>query len=230
MRIVLVAVTLALAGCATPYQPMGFSGGYRDRRMSEDSFFIEVRVNGYTSSGTANEYLNRRAQELCLKAGYDRYALTAGTASAQVGAYTNASTGQTTIVQKPEMSAVAQCYRSARRRVARPPAASPGPARSAPSAAAGGVTWYCATATDTANLGACRVSAASCEELRAGMEQQGVKLGPCAATPEVTCYEYDHQGNGIRSCHPTAATCAANRDAVAQQAGSRVRSECAADQ
>ena len=226
MRLALVA--LALAGCSTPYQPMGFSGGYKERRMGEDSFFVEVRVNGYTSSGTANEYLHRRAQELCMGAGYDRYVLTGGTASAQVGAYTNTSTGQTTVVQKPEMSALARCYRSVRRVARRPPPTSQKPA--AVPVGAGGVTWYCASATDVANLGACRVSAASCEELRAGMEQQSVKLGPCTVTPRVNCYEYEHQGNGIRSCHPTPAACAANRDTVAQQAGSRVRSECVADQ
>lgn len=226
MRLVLVA--LALAGCATPYQPMDFSGGYKERRMSKDSFFIEVRVNAYTSSGTANEYLHRRALELCRRSGYHRYALTGGTASAQVGAYTNTYTGQTTVVQKPELSALARCYRSASRVARRSPPTSPRPA--AEPSGAGDVTWYCATATENANLGACRVSAASCEEVRVGMEQQAVTLGPCTVTQQVTCYEYDRQGNGIRSCHPTAASCAANRDAIAQQAGSRVRSECVADQ
>src|SRR5690606_15068237 len=46
MRLV-IAAALALVGCSTPYQQMGFRGGYRDRPMGGGRYLVEVRVNGY---------------------------------------------------------------------------------------------------------------------------------------------------------------------------------------
>lgn len=61
---------LTLASCATPYQQMGYRGGYSDRRIAENTYVIRARVNGFTGEDTAVEYAHRRAGELC-PAGYD---------------------------------------------------------------------------------------------------------------------------------------------------------------
>src|SRR5690349_18974635 len=63
----------ALAGCATPYKPMGFGGGYQDQAMGGDRYHIDVEGNGYTSPGTLEEYFFRRAQEIVKEHGYARY-------------------------------------------------------------------------------------------------------------------------------------------------------------
>ena len=110
----LAALLALLAGCATPYQRMGFAGGVTDRPMGEGRFFVEVRVNGYTSSGTALQYLHRRSQELCVGAGYASYAFDDSAADATYGAVRVGDT--VTTYSKPEMSAIVRCTGSTRSR------------------------------------------------------------------------------------------------------------------
>lgn len=102
-----LVVVLGCGGCATPYQQMGFRGGYRDRQLSEGRFFVEVRVNAYASSGTALEYLHRRARDLCTAAGYAEYAIEDSAADADIGVVRTGNTLQA--YRKPEMSAIVEC-------------------------------------------------------------------------------------------------------------------------
>src|SRR5690606_4541529 len=103
MRLV-IAAALALVGCSTPYQQMGFRGGYRDRPMGGGRYLVEVRVNGYTSSGTALEYLHRRATELC---GGANYVVEDGTADASYGVVRTGNSAH--VYSKPELSALVRC-------------------------------------------------------------------------------------------------------------------------
>lgn len=66
----LPVLALSLVACATPYQPMAYSGGYSDKRLPNGDRIVTVKVNGFTDRGTALEYLHRRADELCPN-GYD---------------------------------------------------------------------------------------------------------------------------------------------------------------
>lgn len=52
-------------GCATPYQPKGFTGGYADFIVRDGMYCITVNGNGYTGRDTLMEYWHRRARELC---------------------------------------------------------------------------------------------------------------------------------------------------------------------
>lgn len=85
MRTPLLAALAALVGfgCVTPYGPMGFTGGYRDRKISDGVYRIEVAGNGFTSAWTLEEYFERRAKELCHKAGYTRVRTDFGVATSQ---------------------------------------------------------------------------------------------------------------------------------------------------
>lgn len=65
MRLTICMLVLALAGCATPYGPRGLMGGYDERRLSEDEWWLEVSGNGFTSGTTLRYYFERRARELC---------------------------------------------------------------------------------------------------------------------------------------------------------------------
>ncbi|AGC47242.1 hypothetical protein MYSTI_05969 [Myxococcus stipitatus DSM 14675] len=64
------AAGLVLHGCATPYQPMGMSGGYQDSEISPGVVRIEVRGNPYTHLGTLHDYFHKRAKELCKERQY----------------------------------------------------------------------------------------------------------------------------------------------------------------
>lgn len=64
-----------LAGCATPYQPKGFRGGYEDYLINETKHTYGIRVTGnsHTSMPTLQEHARRRAGELCSAAGFKSF-------------------------------------------------------------------------------------------------------------------------------------------------------------
>lgn len=66
----LIFISLFIYGCATPYQPHGFLGGYSEMKLGDDSYVVYFAGNGYTSSLTADQYTHRRAKELCIKDGF----------------------------------------------------------------------------------------------------------------------------------------------------------------
>jgi hypothetical protein len=58
-----VAAVALLAGCATRYQEMGFTGGTSAEQMSADVFRIKSRGNGYTDVSTVQDYVLLKAAE-----------------------------------------------------------------------------------------------------------------------------------------------------------------------
>lgn len=66
-----VAGLVALAGCATPYQSKGFTGGYTDYRAGADTIYVSYKGNGFTSEETVTRYWHMRAAEIC--GGNDKY-------------------------------------------------------------------------------------------------------------------------------------------------------------
>lgn len=80
------AIVIAVGGCATGYQPTGFSGGYSEVQLNADTYQIRVRGNGYTSTDRAQNIALLRASELTLAAGADRFVvLGGGTSSSYAG-------------------------------------------------------------------------------------------------------------------------------------------------
>lgn len=66
--------TLAVSGCAsTPYQPMGFRGGYQDESLGDGTYLVTVQVNAYTDASTAYRYFHRRSADLCRERGFSSY-------------------------------------------------------------------------------------------------------------------------------------------------------------
>jgi hypothetical protein len=105
IRLVLVVGSLAaLAASATSYGPKGFVGGYSDTQLADGVYMIDVEVNGYTSRGTALEFLYRRAYDLC-PTGFDVMDRESGQDT------TYWRTSQTTVqaIEKPNVSAVIKC-------------------------------------------------------------------------------------------------------------------------
>lgn len=70
-----LGLAILFAGCATPYQPMGFTGGYADTQLAPDVFRVSFSGNGATSSDRAQDFALLRAAEICLTHGYKYFAV-----------------------------------------------------------------------------------------------------------------------------------------------------------
>lgn len=68
----LLAMT-CLAGCATPYQPMGALGGYEDMQVGQDMYRIAVLANGYTTPERAQKIALLRAADLTIQKGFTHF-------------------------------------------------------------------------------------------------------------------------------------------------------------
>jgi hypothetical protein len=74
MKIFLIIFLILLeAGCATPYQSRGLTGGYSDQQIDENTFNVEYQGNGYTRRQKVEMALLRRCAELTLEHGFDYF-------------------------------------------------------------------------------------------------------------------------------------------------------------
>ena len=74
-RGIAIVPVLLLCGCAsepTPYQRAGarLGGGYSEKRVSEDTFYVTYTANSRTPGRVMYAYLCRRAAELTLRHGF----------------------------------------------------------------------------------------------------------------------------------------------------------------
>jgi hypothetical protein len=61
----LVSLLLLLAGCDTVYQPLGWDGGYEDKALTDDKYWIKYLGNTTTTDSWVRQSWNKRASELC---------------------------------------------------------------------------------------------------------------------------------------------------------------------
>lgn len=73
----LIALSAAclIAGCSTAYQPDGFSGGYSDKMLANNTVLVSFRVNRLTTTDTLHSYLLRRCAEVTLQDGFNYFVL-----------------------------------------------------------------------------------------------------------------------------------------------------------
>ena len=71
----LCAACLILVGCASPYQPIAFTGGYSDMKMQDNVFVVTYRGNGYTSDIQAKDFAMLHCAEVTLQNGYKYFAI-----------------------------------------------------------------------------------------------------------------------------------------------------------
>ena len=69
-RLLTLIALLLLVGCATPYQEMGYEGGFRSQHLSPDTFTVQFLGNGFTSQKQAAGFALLRASEITQKTGY----------------------------------------------------------------------------------------------------------------------------------------------------------------
>ncbi|MGN6316966.1 CC0125/CC1285 family lipoprotein [Trinickia sp.] len=65
----LAAIT-ALAGCATPYQAVGLTGGYTGKQVDDQTYHVQFSGNGYTSKDMVHKYFMYRCAEVTQQHGY----------------------------------------------------------------------------------------------------------------------------------------------------------------
>ncbi len=102
-----MVVVSATIGCATPYQSMGFRGGYAESMAGPGQYVVRAKVNGFTSQGTAMAYAYQRSAELC-PGGFDVIDGAQSMNTTYV-ARTFANGGTVTTVSKPEVTLVVRC-------------------------------------------------------------------------------------------------------------------------
>lgn len=66
---------LFVAACATEYQPMSITGGYKEEEIAPNQWHVTFRGNGYTSPIVVREYAKRRAGEICQARGFNSYSI-----------------------------------------------------------------------------------------------------------------------------------------------------------
>lgn len=84
-----VAATTILAGCVTPYQPHGATGGYTDRQIDDQTLHVEFRGNGYTSRDTVHKYFMYRCAELTQQHGFKYFMIVPTALSGAIPATSN---------------------------------------------------------------------------------------------------------------------------------------------
>jgi hypothetical protein len=106
------AVVFGLTGCATPYQKSGFTGGYTDKHLRDDLYFVEFAGNGVISRAQVAEYFYRRAREVCTENGYSDYRVV-DPKDNSVQSFYGSNNGIVSVatINKPVMSGFVNCLR-----------------------------------------------------------------------------------------------------------------------
>lgn len=122
IKIVAIAsLLLVMHGCGdaqpTPYQRMGYSGGYSDTQLDENVFRVSFVGNGYTHRETAIEFALLRSAELTLEKGFLYFAIIESDAyvSTSIRTYSSSNSNGTYSgaysVSKPSPSNVIVCFK-----------------------------------------------------------------------------------------------------------------------
>ncbi|KQR78708.1 hypothetical protein ASG35_09970 [Burkholderia sp. Leaf177] len=69
-KLSILIVLVSLAGCQTPYQQKGFTGGFSDRVIDKQTVHVEFSGNGLTSREKVERYFLYRCAEVTDQAGY----------------------------------------------------------------------------------------------------------------------------------------------------------------
>jgi hypothetical protein len=96
MRFATVVLGVFLTGCATTYQPQGFSGGFTETQLDTNVFKVSFRGNGYTSAERAEEMALLRSAEVAIKNGFTHFAVVDGASRSRYSTVTTPIQSTTT--------------------------------------------------------------------------------------------------------------------------------------
>ena len=104
MRILFLGLIALIAGCATPYQEMGFSGGVSASQMTDTTFRISGRGNGYTGSTVGQDYVMLKAAETAQQHGYTHFVVISAADASSSATIVTGGTARTTFVGNTAMT------------------------------------------------------------------------------------------------------------------------------
>lgn len=109
MKIFQIVILIALTyGCATSYQPHGFTGGYSHKKLNRDIYEVTFSGNGYTGASTVRAYALRRAAELAIEKGYDYFIILNNNQDTDYSVQN--SNNQTSLISKSSASVVVKMF------------------------------------------------------------------------------------------------------------------------
>jgi hypothetical protein len=88
-KIVFILVFMLLGGCATPYQNSGFTGGFEETKISDNSYRVSFRGNGYSTSHRTIDFNLLRSAELTVRDGFEYFIILDGQSSVDKSLYFN---------------------------------------------------------------------------------------------------------------------------------------------
>jgi hypothetical protein len=102
---------LLVGSCATPYQAVGFAGGYSDTQIGRNTFLVSFRGNAYTSAQQAYEFLLYRCAELMIQNDFDYFIVSDRSTDTSRQVTTVDSSGRyATTRAKPRVEATIQAF------------------------------------------------------------------------------------------------------------------------
>ena len=126
IRYALVIIFITLGGCATAYQPRGFTGGFSETQLDTNIFHITFTGNSFTSRERTNDFVLLRSAEITLQHGYHYFVIVNAREYANTRRYTTPTTavtnygygsaittidgGSTYYISKPSASDSIMCF------------------------------------------------------------------------------------------------------------------------
>lgn len=94
----IIALSVALSGCATKYQEMGFSGGVAAQQITADTWRIQSRGNAYTGAATVQDYVLLKAAETAQSAGGTHFQIVSAADASRASTIVTPGSSNTTFV------------------------------------------------------------------------------------------------------------------------------------
>ena len=88
IKMIVASVLLFSAGCATGYQRQGWSGGYSESQLQEDTFRVSFKGNAFVDKERVQDYLLLRCAEITIDHGFDYFIILGEEDSTAVSSYT----------------------------------------------------------------------------------------------------------------------------------------------
>ena len=97
MKVLFLIYIIIFVGCTTPYQQSGLLGGFKEIRLSDNSFRVTFNGNAHTSIDKASNYCLLRCAELCLESGFKYFVLISENTHTENSTHTSPTYARTTI-------------------------------------------------------------------------------------------------------------------------------------
>ena len=93
----IIAILFLFSGCATSYQPKGFTGGFSETRLAPDTFRVRFSGNGRTSTERAEDFALLRAADLSTNAGFSYFSIITSTSGVAQSSFQTPGQSITTV-------------------------------------------------------------------------------------------------------------------------------------